>query len=122
MAFFQEPPSLGNLYTTDRALRSYLARALPPDVMRAVEPELAEMGELSGGYFFELDRRHRGTEPRLVQWDPWGNRIDPIEITPVWEEAARVAAEKGVVATAYERKHGELSRIHQFALAYLFDG
>jgi alkylation response protein AidB-like acyl-CoA dehydrogenase len=122
MAFFQEPPTLGNLYTTDRALRSYLARALPADVMRTVEPELAEMGELSGGYFWELDRRYRGTEPRLVQWDPWGNRIDAIEITPVWEAAARVAAEKGVVATAYERKHGELSRIHQYALAYLFDG
>lgn len=122
MAFFQEPPSLGNLYSTDRALRSYLARALPPDVMRVVEPELSEMGELSGGYFHELDRRYRGTEPRLVQWDPWGNRIDAIEITPVWEEAARVAAEKGVVATAYERKHGELSRIHQMALVHLFDG
>jgi len=122
MAFFQEPPTLGNLYTSDRALRSYLARALPADVMRAVEPELAEMGELSGGFFWELDRRYRGTEPRLVQWDPWGNRIDAIEITPVWEAAARVAAEKGVVATAYERKHGELSRIHQYALAYLFDG
>jgi alkylation response protein AidB-like acyl-CoA dehydrogenase len=122
MAFFQEPPTLDNLYTTDRALRSYLARVLPADVMRAVEPELAEMGELSGGFFWELDRRYRGTEPRLVQWDPWGNRIDAIEITPVWEAAARVAAEKGVVATAYERKHGELSRIHQYALAYLFDG
>ncbi|HTQ43368.1 MAG TPA: acyl-CoA dehydrogenase family protein [Polyangiaceae bacterium] len=122
MAFFQEPPTLGNLYASDRALRSYLARALPADVMRAVEPELAEMGELSGGFFWELDRRYRGTEPRLVQWDPWGNRIDAIEITPVWEAAARVAAEKGVVATAYERKHGELSRIHQYALAYLFDG
>jgi alkylation response protein AidB-like acyl-CoA dehydrogenase len=122
MAFFQEPPTLGNLYTSDRALRSYLARALPADVMRVVEPELAEMGELSGGFFYELDRRYRGTEPRLVQWDPWGHRIDAIEITPVWEAAARVAAEKGVVATAYERKHGELSRIHQYALAYLFDG
>src|SRR5580700_2659894 len=122
MAFFQAPPSLGNQYTTDRVLRSYLARALPDDVRRAVEPELAEMGELSGGYLFQLDAKHRGTEPRLVQWDAWGNRIDAIEITPLWVEAARIAAEKGVVATAYERKHGEHSRIHQFALAYLFDG
>ena len=56
-----------------------------------------------------------------MQWDAWGNRVDRIEVTPLWEEAARVAAEQGVVATAYERKHGELSRIHQFALVYLFD-
>ncbi len=122
MAFFQTPPVLGNQYTSDHALRSYLSRALPPDVMRAIEPELLEMGELSGGFFRELDAKGKDDEPRLVQWDAWGNRVDRIEITPLWVEAARVAAEKGVVATAYEKKHGDLSRIHQFALAYLFDG
>jgi acyl-CoA dehydrogenase len=122
MAFFQAPPVLGNQYSSDRALRSYLARALPPDVLKAVEPELQEMGELAGTYFWELDKKYRDDEPRLVQWDAWGNRIDRIEITALWEQAARVAAEKGVVATAYEKKHGDLSRIHQFALAYLFDG
>jgi acyl-CoA dehydrogenase len=122
MAFFQAPPSLGNQFTADRTLRSYLERSLPDDVRRAIEPELHDMGELSGGYFYELGQRHRGAEPKLVQWDAWGNRIDAIEITPLWHEAARVATQKGVVATAYERKHGEHSRIHQFALAYLFDG
>ncbi len=122
MAFIQIPPTLGNQYTSDRVLRSYLVRALPPDVLRAIEPELAEMGELSGGHFFALDARYRDELPRLVNFDAWGNRIDAIEVTPLWVEAARVAAEKGVVATAYERKHGELSRIHQFALAYLFEG
>jgi alkylation response protein AidB-like acyl-CoA dehydrogenase len=122
MAFFQVPPVLGNVYSSDRALRSYLSRALPPDVLAAVEPELFAMGELSGHKFWELDQKHRDEEPRLVQWDAWGNRIDRIEITPLWVEAEKVAAEKGVVATAYEKKHGELSRIHQFALAYLFDG
>jgi acyl-CoA dehydrogenase len=122
MAFFQEPPTLGNQFTSDRALRTYLERVLPDDVRRAVEPELHEMGELSGGFFFELDRKHRGEEPKLVQWDAWGHRVDTIEVTPVWHAAARIAAEKGVVATAYERKHGEHSRVHQFALAYLFDG
>jgi alkylation response protein AidB-like acyl-CoA dehydrogenase len=122
MPFFQAPPTLGNQYTSDRPLRAYLQRALPDDVHRAIEPELAEMGELSGGRFFELDRASRGTEPKLTQWDAWGNRVDTIELTPLWQEVSRVAVEKGVIATAYERKHGELSRIHQFALAYLFDG
>jgi alkylation response protein AidB-like acyl-CoA dehydrogenase len=122
MAFFQPPPSLDNQYASDRVLRSYLSRALPPEMLRAIEPELSEMGELSGSYFFALDAKHRDALPKLVQWDAWGNRIDAIEVTPLWVEAARVAAEKGLVATAYERKHRELSRIHQFALAYLFDG
>jgi alkylation response protein AidB-like acyl-CoA dehydrogenase len=61
-------------------------------------------------------------EPTLRHWDPWGNRVDHIELVPHWHEAAKIAAEKGLIATAYERNHGELSRIHQFALAYLFDG
>jgi alkylation response protein AidB-like acyl-CoA dehydrogenase len=121
MSFFQAPPALANQYTSDRALRSYLARALPPDVLRAIEPELESMGELAAGHLFALQQQDRGDEPRLEQWDPWGHRVDVIELTPLWREAARVATERGVVATAYERRHGEHSRLHQFALVYLFD-
>ena len=122
MPFFQEPPTLGNPYSSDRLLRSYLRRTLPDDVLRSIEPELIEMGELSVGPLFALQQKYRTAEPRLSSWDAWGHRLDAIEVTPVWLEAARIAAERGVVATAYERKHGAYSRIHQFALAYLFDG
>jgi alkylation response protein AidB-like acyl-CoA dehydrogenase len=122
VSFLQEPPSLGNQYTTDGALRSCLRRLLPADVYAEVEPSLVEMGDLSAGRLFELQQRYRGCEPKLRSWDPWGRRVDSIEVTPLWEEAARIAAELGVVATAYERKHGPYSRVHQFALAYLFDG
>ncbi|HZO13335.1 MAG TPA: acyl-CoA dehydrogenase family protein, partial [Polyangiaceae bacterium] len=48
-------------------------------------------------------------------------RVDRIELTDVWKRAAVVAAERGIVATAYEQRHGAASRIVQFALAYLFD-
>jgi alkylation response protein AidB-like acyl-CoA dehydrogenase len=120
--FFQDPPTLGNTYSTNRVLRSYLQRGLPAEVHRAVEPELVEMGDLSGGRLFALQQEQRGAEPKLSSWDAWGRRVDAIEITPLWKEAARIAAERGVVATAYERRHGAYARIHQFALAYLFDG
>jgi alkylation response protein AidB-like acyl-CoA dehydrogenase len=122
VSFLQEPPSLGNPFTTDGALRSCLRRLLPADLYAEVEPSLVEMGDLSAGRLFELQQRYRGCEPQLRSWDPWGRRVDSIEVTPLWQEAARVAAELGVVAAAYERKHGAYSRIHQFALAYLFDG
>jgi len=56
----------------------------------------------------------------LTQWDAWGNRIDRIEVSPLWRRAERIAAEQGLVAAAYERKHGQFSRVHQFALVYLF--
>jgi acyl-CoA dehydrogenase len=38
----------------------------------------------------------------------------------LWRFAERIAAEQGIVATAYEQKHGRFSRVHQCALAYLF--
>lgn len=120
MSFLQTPPSLGNQYDEDRVLRSYLARTLPPETLQDVEPSLREMGRLSGGPLYEMQLADRLSEPRLVQWSPWGERIDRIELTPLWLEAERIAAEHGVVATAYERRHGRFSRVHQFALAYLF--
>src|SRR5919202_6245273 len=49
MSFSQQPPQLGNQYADDRALRSYLRRALPPEVLREVEPSLLDLGELAGG-------------------------------------------------------------------------
>src|SRR5579859_1629084 len=104
MPFLQEPPSAGDPYAGDRALRSCLARILPRDVHAAIEPELRAMGELAGGRLRALQERHRDAEPRLTNWDPWGDRVDTIELTPLWQEAARVAAEWGVVATAYERR------------------
>ncbi|HVY45768.1 MAG TPA: acyl-CoA dehydrogenase family protein, partial [Minicystis sp.] len=121
MAFFQDPPELGNQFTDDRVLRSYLARALPDEVRRAIEPELAEMGELAGGELYRMQLEDRLNEPTLTPWDPWGRRVDHIEVTPLWKRAARLAAEKGLVAAAYERRHGRFSRVQQFGLVYLFD-
>jgi alkylation response protein AidB-like acyl-CoA dehydrogenase len=121
MAFYQDPPELGNQYTDDRVLRSYLARTFDPSGLRTIEPTLAKMGELAGGKLYRMQLEDRLNEPKLVQWDAWGKRVDRIEITPLWHEAKRIAAEEGVVATAYEKKSGPLSRVHQFALVYLFD-
>jgi alkylation response protein AidB-like acyl-CoA dehydrogenase len=120
MPFRQEPPRLGNQFEDDRALRSYLKRTLPPEVLREVEPSLAELGELAGGELYRMQSEDRVNEPRLTQWDAWGERVDRIEVSPLWRVAERIAAERGLVATAYERRHGRHSRTHQLALAYLF--
>jgi alkylation response protein AidB-like acyl-CoA dehydrogenase len=120
MTFFQAPPELLNQYLDDRVLRSYLHRVLPADVRSAVEPGLIAMGELGGGELYRDQLADRTNEPQLVQWDAWGNRVDRIEVTQVWRKAERIAAEHGVVASAYELTHGAYSRVHQFALAYLF--
>lgn len=118
--FIQPPPALGNQYEDDRVLRSYLHRVLADDVRAEIEPALAALGNLVAGDLYDQQLAEREIEPRLVQWDAWGNRIDRIEVTPLWQRAERLAAEEGLVAIAYERRHGAYSRVHQFALAYLF--
>src|SRR5690349_14800995 len=118
--FQQAPPTLGNQYEDDRVLRSYLARVCPAEMLAEIAPALMEMGRLAGGELYDLQLADRTNEPRLTQWDAWGNRIDRIELTSLWQVAERVAVEHGVIATAYEQKHGALSRVHQCALAYLF--
>ncbi|HZP92616.1 MAG TPA: acyl-CoA dehydrogenase family protein [Burkholderiales bacterium] len=120
MPFVQSPPELRNQYTDDRVLRGYLAHALPADVRKAIEPELVQLGELAGGELYRFQLADRLNEPRHTPWDAWGNRIDVVEVSPLWREAERLAAERGLIAAAYERSHGRHSRIHQFALVYLF--
>ena len=120
MTFEQTPPALGNQYLDDRMLRSYLARVFPGEMLSQIEESLVEMGRLAGGDLYELQLADRLNEPTLTQWDAWGNRIDKVELTPLWRLAERIAAEHGLVATAYEQRHGSFSRVHQCALAYLF--
>lgn len=120
MAFVQPPPELGNQYLDDRVLRAYLARTLPEDMIEEIAPALIEMGELAGGDLYRLQLADRRNEPVLTRWDAWGNRIDRVEVPPLWREAERLSAEQGLVAIAHEARHGVFSRVHQFALVYLF--
>ncbi|MEM9191992.1 MAG: acyl-CoA dehydrogenase family protein [Myxococcota bacterium] len=118
--FNQPPPTLGNQYQDDAALRSYLKRTLPQDVHGEIENELDDLGALAGGELYRDQLADRLNEPVLTQWSPWGERIDHIELSPLWKKAKRIAAERGLIATPYEARHGRFSRVHQFALVYLF--
>jgi acyl-CoA dehydrogenase len=118
--FIQSPPVLGNQYDDDPFLRGYLQRRLPADVLADIESSLTELGALAGGELYQLQLQDRLNEPTLTQWDAWGNRIDRIQVSPLWRRAADLAATHGLVAIAYERRHGRYSRIHQFAAVYLF--
>jgi acyl-CoA dehydrogenase len=101
-------------------LRSLLARRFGGRVPENVAGVLRELGELAGGELYQLQLADRANEPRLVQWDAWGNRIDEIELSPLWRRAERLAAEFGLVAAGYEPEHGPLARTVQFALVHLF--
>src|SRR5512139_3225892 len=120
MAFFQDPPRLANAYLSDPLLRELVARALP-GALGELEPELEHLGELAAGRLFAQQAAERHLEPRIEHWDAWGRRVDRIELTPLWREAATLAARHGLVATAYERRHGPASRVHQLALVHVLE-
>jgi alkylation response protein AidB-like acyl-CoA dehydrogenase len=118
--FFQSPPRLGNQYLEDGALRSVLRRLLPADALGRVEPGLAALGARAAGDLLADAEAAESAPPRHVPYDAWGRRIDRIEVSDGWRRLERAAAEEGIVAAAYERALGSLSRIEQIARLYLY--
>lgn len=119
MSFIQPAPQLGNPYRDDRVLRSFLQRALAAPMRAAIEPDLDTLGAHAAAAWIEA-RSREAAEPRLTQWDAWGERIDRIELTPVWRRGAAFTARYGLVAAGHEATHGEHARIDQFARVYLY--
>jgi alkylation response protein AidB-like acyl-CoA dehydrogenase len=113
MPFFQEPPRLGNQFDDDPMLPSWIARHIPE-----VAAELRELGALAAD-LYPKQLADRLNEPRLTQWDAWGNRIDQIEVSPLWQEAQVLAARHGMVAAGYEGRYGTAARTHQFAIVHV---
>jgi alkylation response protein AidB-like acyl-CoA dehydrogenase len=118
--FFQDAPRLTNQYDDDPVLRSYLRRRLPAAMHSEIEPSLRRLGERAATDLLELDGRAEAEPPRHVPYDPWGRRIDAIVTSDAWRALDHIAAEEGLVAIGYERRHGAFSRIDQFARLYLY--
>jgi len=118
--FHQDGPRLGNQYDDDALLRAWLRWRLPADTLAEMEPSLRHMGERAATDLLPMAADAEANPPRHVPYDPWGRRIDDIVVAAGWRALDRVSAEEGIVATAYERRHGALSRVHQMALLYLF--
>lgn len=118
--FYQEPPRLGNQFDDDAVLRQYLQWRLPAAMRAEIEPELRALGASAAGEWLALADAAEAEPPRHVPYDAWGRRVDDIVVSDAWRALDRIAAETGMVATAYERAHGALSRVHQMAKLYLY--
>lgn len=120
LSFIQPAPELGNEYREDWLLNAWLETALPESLLAEQRATFDELGRRSGGEWYRLQQADRLNEPRLTQWTPWGERVDEIELTPLWRQAKHWAAEYGLVATGYDDALGEHARTVQFARAWLF--
>ena len=120
ISFIQSAPELGNEFRDDWLLNAWLESVLPDAVLTEQRATFDELGRRSGGEWHTLQQADRLNEPRLTQWTPWGERVDEIELTPLWKRAKHWAAEYGLVATGYDESLGEHARTVQFARAWLF--
>jgi alkylation response protein AidB-like acyl-CoA dehydrogenase len=118
--FTQAPPRLGNQFRDDPLLGPWLRRMIPAEHAREIGAELDELGRIAGGELYTLQIADRENEPVLRQWDAWGNRLDTVDVSPLWREAERLTVQHGLVATAYEPAFGRHARLAQFLKVYLF--
>ena len=52
------------------------------------------------------------------KYDAWGEKVDELVTSSAWQKLHDIAAEEGLVAIAYERKHGQW-RYVQYSLYLL---
>ncbi|HET7650553.1 MAG TPA: acyl-CoA dehydrogenase family protein [Gammaproteobacteria bacterium] len=119
--FFQDGPSLANQFEDDRLLRAWLDAHLPAATLADIRPGLARLGGRAAGDMLAMAADAEAHPPRHVPYDAWGRRIDHIEVAAGWQALHRVAAEEGIVATAYERRQAAWSRVHQCVRLYLYN-
>ena len=118
--FHQQGPALSNTWQSDEFLQACLHRLLPDNVFESISIGLDSLGERAAHEMPDYAADAEQNPPVHVPFDPWGRRIDDIRVADGWQQLHRIAAEEGIVATAYERQHGSASRLHHFARLYLY--
>src|ERR1700746_1806291 len=118
--FFQSGPELTNTYDSDTLLRSIVRRKFPASVTSSLETEYRRLGHRAVTDILRWATDAERNPPVHVPYDPWGKRVDRIDVTEGWKQLDRISAEEGIVATGYGRKRVSLSRIELFIRLYLF--
>lgn len=118
--FTQKEPQLGNQYLEDGPLLRALRRTVPREVLTDIEKDLTAFGERVAVEIEPVGRECERHPPKLTHQNAWGERVQELWTCEAWKQQRKIAAEEGIVATAYERKHGEWSRLHQLVKLYLY--
>ncbi|XP_050762830.1 LOW QUALITY PROTEIN: acyl-CoA dehydrogenase family member 11-like [Gymnogyps californianus] len=117
---FQEQPETGNQHLEDALLRNYLKAHLPPKVLEEVNQDLERFGNR---LLTKIKPLGWGCKLNLAvfrQRDARGQRVHHTVTCSAWRRMKEIAAEEGLIAEAYERRHSSWSRLHQAVKLYLF--
>lgn len=118
--FQPTPYTEGNPFTTDPVLPNLLKRLLPRDVHEEVYGDLERFGLEVLTTLHDLTSKT--SEPRVVQYDQWGRRIDDLQTSEGWRGLKAQMQEEGVIGIPFERKYGEFSRVYGFMKQFIAIG
>ena len=118
--FIQDAPRTPDLYACDPTLRAELKKRVSEDTLNKTTPRLAALGQATAGEMVELANAAESNPPVHVPFDPWGRRVDRIDVHPAWDKLKDLAATHGIVATGYDESLGEQRRVVQAALLHLY--
>lgn len=118
--FIQDGPVLKNTFRSDLSFQSFLNWKIQSQQKADIFQDLDGMGELARTEWLSLAKQAEAEPPRLRQYDPWGTRIDQLELSPAWSKLSDIAALEGIVSTAYDRTLGPIARMFQMAKLYMY--
>ncbi|KAI0345964.1 hypothetical protein BDW22DRAFT_1467764 [Trametopsis cervina] len=118
--FQPRPYTEGNPYTSDTVLPSLVKRLLPSYAFAEISQDLEQFGSVILTTMRDLSKKT--SEPKLVQYNHWGERVDELQTSEGWRGLKAKMQEEGIVGIYYERKHAEFSRVHGFVKQLLATG
>lgn len=118
--FVQDEPRHENAFTSDAFLMRCMKRLIPHDSFREMEPDLVRFGDLVRTHLWKIGQQCEAEPPYLKSTTAWGKRVDELVTSGAWKAQKKVAAEEGLIAIAYEKAHGQYSRIYQTAKLMMY--
>lgn len=118
--FFQDGPVLENPYK-DPGLERVLRYFVPAEVLTSADEELASLGEkvISKEIFEHVEDAERNL-PFIVEQDTFGHPVNRLVTSAGWKRLKEFAAEEGIIASSFERKFGQHSRLIAFTKELIF--
>jgi alkylation response protein AidB-like acyl-CoA dehydrogenase len=109
-------------YDQDPAFQGLMRRTLGAAWFDWAAPRLADVGERAATTWADLAVTSNEHPPRLRTHNPWGERLDAVEVHPAYDRMAKEAYEAGVVwprfKPALEGQQAPWSLV--FGMGYLF--
>lgn len=121
---YLEPPTLGNQFLDDSALRGYLdmylnLMGLEEEVAIDIIHTLTSLGKNVAGYqnlAFEAEQHH----PTLQVFDAFGKRINKVTTSHEWKLLREAAIKENIISDVYSGRFGVANRFVQVIKIYLF--